>query len=141
MLIKLNRFTAGVLLVALAPIALTIRLFNAVTGRGKKPSYVSTIDGDPLEYDGERPILIAVWAPWASVWRAATEHVVEQLRDEFGGRCEFAYVECAGRSIKDAYRADVVPVLILRKQGAELARFANTLEPEAVRKAIAEVSD
>src|ERR1700733_3487679 len=114
MQIKLNRFTAGLLRILLTPVVLLIKLMNAVTGRGQKTSYTSTIDGDPLAYDGDRPVLIAVWASWASVWRAATATVVEQLKDEFSGKCEFAYVECVDRSVNDLYRADVVPVLILR---------------------------
>ncbi len=140
MQITLNRFTAGLILVLLAPIALPIKLINAVTGRGKKPAYVSTIGGDPLAYSGDRPLLIAVWAPWASLWRAATEQVVEQLRREFAGRCEFAYVECTTQDVKDAYHAEVVPVLILRHRGQELGRFVNTLEAEKVQQAIAEVA-
>jgi hypothetical protein len=136
--IKLNRFTARLLLILLTPIILPIKLINAVAGRGKRPTYVNTIEGDPLAYDGDNPILIAVWAGWASVWRAATEKVVEQLKGEFSGKCEFAYVECADRSVIDAYRADVVPVLILRHRGQELARFVNTLEAEQVRQAIAD---
>lgn len=138
--ITLNRFTTGLLLVLLAPVVLTIKLINAVTGRGKKPVYASTIGGDPLTYSGDRPLLIAVWAPWASVWRAATGQVVEQLRGEFAGRCEFAYVECTTKEVKDAYHAEVVPVLILRHRGQELSRFVNTLEADKVRQAIAEVA-
>ena len=140
MRITLNRFTAGLLLILLAPVVLPIKLLNAVTGRGRKPSYIGTIEGDPLAYAGDRPVLIAVWATWASVWRAATEQVVEQLRGEFTGKCEFAYVECVNSAVKDAYRADVVPVLILRHRGQELARFVNTLEAEQVRQAIAGIA-
>jgi hypothetical protein len=135
--IMLNRFIARLLLILLSPILLPIKLFNAVTGGGQKPTYIGTIEGDPLGYGGDRPLLIAVWATWASVWRAATEGVVQQLKDEFSGKCEFAYVECANRAVMDAYGANVVPVLILRHRGQELARFVNTLEVEEVRKAIA----
>lgn len=138
MRVKLNRFTAGLLLILLSPIVLPIKLLKAVTGRGQKPTYLGTIEGDPLRYDGDRPLLIAVWAAWASIWQAATERVVQQLKDEFSGKCEFAYVECANRAVKEAYRAEVVPVLILRHHGQELARFVNTLDAEEVRKAIAE---
>ena len=137
MKITLNRFTAGLLLILLSPIVLSIKIFNAVTGRGKKPAYIGTIEGDPLAYSGDRPLLIVVWASWASVWQAATEGVVQQLKDEFSGKCEFAYVECTDRAAMDAYRANVVPVLILRHRGQELARFVNTLAVEEVRKAIA----
>ena len=138
MRITLNRVTATLLLVLLAPIVLAIKLFNAVTGRGKKPSYVGTIEGDPLAYDGERPILIALWASWAAVWRSATAKVVDQLKAEFAGTCEFAYVECTDNSVNQTYGAHVVPVLILRHRGRELARFVNTLDAEPVRRAMAE---
>ena len=138
MKLKLNRFTAGLLLILLSPIVLAIKLLNAVTGRGKKPTYIGTIEGDPLGYDGDRPLLIAVWATWASIWQAATENVVQQLKDEFSGKCEFAYVECANRAVRETYGVDVVPVLILRRHGQELGRFVNTLEAEDVRKAISE---
>lgn len=138
MRITLNRFTSRLLLILLLPIVLPIKLLNAVTGRGKAPRYASTIEGDPLAYEGDRPLLIAVWAPWASVWGAATENVVAQLKDELSGTCEFAYVDCADRAVKDAYGADVVPVLILRHRGRELARFVNTLQADDVRKAISD---
>ena len=137
MRVTLNRFGAGLLLILLSPIVLVIKALQAITGQGKKPAYVSTIEGDPLAYAGDRPVLIAVWATWASVWRAATEQIVEQLRSEFAGKCEFAYVECVNSAVKDAYRADVVPVLILRLRGQELGRFVNTLEADQVRQAIA----
>jgi thioredoxin-like negative regulator of GroEL len=113
------------------------KLLSTTLRRGKERSYTSTIEGDPLAYDGDRPVLIAIWASWASVWRAATEKFVDQLKGEFSDKCEFAYVECLGRPVQHAYRADVVPVLILRHRGKELARFVNTLEVEQVRQAIA----
>ena len=94
MRITLNRFTAGLLLILLSPIVLPIKLLNAVTGRCKKPTYIGTIEGDPFAYDGDRPVLIAIWATWASIWQAATEKVVEHLKNEFSGKYEFAYVEC-----------------------------------------------
>jgi hypothetical protein len=136
MAIRVNRFTALVLMALLFPLVLVIGLVRLVMGR-RKPVYASTIEGDPLAYTGDRPLLIAVWAEWASVWTAATAQAVEQLRQEFAGQCEFGYVEASGRSVTDAYRAEVVPVLILRHRGAEVGRFANVLRAEEVRPAIA----
>jgi hypothetical protein len=49
--------------------------------------------------------------------------------------CEFAYVE-ASRTVMQTYGAGVIPVLILRHHGKEIARFVNTLGPEDVRQAI-----
>lgn len=136
MRVPLNRLTLRVLLVVLTPIVVAIKLVNAITGRGKRPTYVGTIEGDPLAYDGDRPIVIAMWAKWAAVWRASTEKVVERLKEEFTGQCEFAYVECTGRAVTDRYGASVVPVLIVRHRGHEVARFVNALDAEPVREAI-----
>jgi thioredoxin-like negative regulator of GroEL len=135
MMIRLNRFTAILLMVLLYPLVLVSRLVRFLTGQ-RKPVYLGTIEGDPLAYSGEKPLLIAVWAEGAAVWTAATAEVVEQLKAEFAGRCEFAYVEAASRQVTEAYQAEVVPVLILRHHGKEIGRFVNTLGAEAVEAAI-----
>jgi len=138
MTIRSNRFAAIILMVLLFPFVLVIRLFGVCTGF-RKPTYHSTIEGDPLAYVGDKPVLIAVWADWASVWPAGTELVVEQLKVEFAGRCEFAYVEAASPQVTQAYGANVVPVLILRHRGQEIGRFVNALGVEEVRPAVAAV--
>jgi hypothetical protein len=139
MTIRINRIIAVVLMVLLYPIVLVIRLVRLMTCY-RKPVYVGTIDGDPLVYAGDKPVLIAVWAEGASVWTAATADVVEQLKKEFGGRCEFAYVEASSKGITETYSANIVPVLILRHRGAEVARFVNTMGSEEVRPAIAAIA-
>jgi thioredoxin-like negative regulator of GroEL len=78
-----------------------------------------------------------VWADWAHIWDVATSGIVEQLRQEFAGRCEFAYVEATSRAVRDAYGAQVVPTLILRHRGADIERFVNVLRHDDVRSAIA----
>ena len=133
--IRLNRFTAILLMVLLYPLVLVSRLVGFLTGH-RKPVYVGTIEGDPLAYAGKKPLLIAIWAEGAAVWSAATAEVVEHLKAEFAGRCEFAYVEAGSRQVLDAYRAEVVPVLILRCDGKEVGRFVNALGAEEVRTAI-----
>lgn len=136
---RINRFMAIVLMVLLYPIVLIIRLVGLLTGQ-KKPVYVGTLESDPLEYAGDKPLLIAVWAEGASVWSAATADVVEQLKKEFAGRCEFSYVEASSKAVTEAYGANIVPVLILRHRGAELGRFVNTMGLEEVRPAIAAIA-
>jgi hypothetical protein len=139
MQIRINRFMAIVLMVLLFPLVLVVRLIGLLTGH-RKPEYVGTVDGDPLAYAGDKPILIAVWAEGASVWEAATAEVLEQLKNEFAGRCEFAYVEASSRAVIEAYGAKVVPVLILRYRGAEVGRFVNTMGSEEVQSAIAAIA-
>lgn len=117
------------------PLVLVSRLFRFLGG-DRKPVYKSTIEGDPLAHDGELPVLIAVWSAEASVWIAATADIVQQLQQEFAGRCEFAYVEATSRSITQRYGAEIVPLLILRHRGRELGRFVNTMELDEVRPAL-----
>ena len=140
MAIRINRFAAILLMVLLFPLVLCIRLVQFLMGH-RKSEYVGTFEGDSLAYSGENPLLIAVWAEGAAVWTAATADVVEQLKQEFAGRCEFAYVEASGRSVIDAYRVEVVPVLILRHRGTEVGRFANVLGADEVRTAIIAVAE
>ncbi|MFO0819391.1 MAG: hypothetical protein U1A77_15700 [Pirellulales bacterium] len=135
MKIRLNRFFWLFLMVLLYPIVLTLRAVRSLSG-DRKPVYEGTIAGDPLAYSGDSPLLIAVWAEWASVWTAATADIVEQLKSEFAGRCEFAYVEASSKSVTESYGAQIVPVLILRHRGAEVGRFVNTMELAEVRPAI-----
>jgi hypothetical protein len=134
MTFRFNRVTALILYVLLLPLVLVIRLWQFLIGH-RKPEYASTIEGDPLAYAGERPILIAIWDESASVWTAATAEVVEQLKTEFAGQCEFAYVEESPESVAK-YGWAVVPTLVLRHRGKEVGRFSNTIEADEVRPAI-----
>jgi thioredoxin-like negative regulator of GroEL len=130
---RLNRLTGCLLLVLLFPLVLLTRLCRSVMGGNKKLNYQNTIQGDPLAYSGDRPLLIAVWAPWASIWFTATQQVVDQLKADFSGRCEFAYVECTTPTLQQAYQASVLPMLLIRHRGREVARFVNTLDSGDVR--------
>jgi len=134
--IRLTRVRAIVLMVLLLPLVATLRLVRKLRRR-KKPVYASSIHSAPLDYAGDKPILIAVWADWAHVWDVATSGIVEQLSQEFAGRCEFAFVEATSRAVRDAYDVQVVPTLILRHHGAEIRRFVNVLKPDDVQVAIA----
>lgn len=136
MQMRVTRFGTIVLMILLLPFVGALRLVR-VLRRRDKPVYTSSIDGPPLAYAGDNPILIAVWADWAHIWDVATSGIVEQLRQEFAGRCEFAYVEATGRAVRAAYGAQVVPTLILRRHGADIERFVNVLRPDDVRSAIA----
>lgn len=138
MRIEVSRFPALVLMILLYPIVLLVRLCRFVAGY-RKPVYKNTIEGDPLDYAGEKPMLIVIWAEWASVWTAATANVVEQLRNEFSDRCEFAYIEASSKSATSTLDAKTVPVLILRHRGVEIDRFVNTMDVDEVRPAIAAI--
>jgi thioredoxin-like negative regulator of GroEL len=134
MRIRLNRFTALLLLILLLP----IKLYRWLTGTGKKPVYPSTLEGDPLAYSGERPVVVALWATWASVWSAATEQIVRDLHSEFAGKCEFVYIEATGRSVLEKYGVEVIPTVLVFHGGREVGRFINLLEAAELRECVAQ---
>lgn len=135
MRVTLNRFTGRLLLFALLPIVAPIRLWKRLTGRGRPPTYTNTIDADPLAYDGPRPLVVSIWASYATVWKVATASVVEQLRREFAGRCEFMYIDGSRPQSVDArLNVDVLPAVLVFHEGREVGRFVNLLEPEEPRK-------
>lgn len=136
MQLKLNRFTAIFLLVLLAPIVFPIRLFQWITGTAYNPQYDNSIDGDPMKYIGDKPIIIAVWAKWASIWKTMTDELVSQLRSEFGDRCEFAYIEITEHGQVDELGLNVAPTVILRHSGQDIARFPNMIDRDEIDAAL-----
>ncbi len=134
MAIVVTRVTARILLALLFPLWLALKVFWYLMGY-RKPIYVSTIDGDPLRFAGDKPLVIALWHEGLSFWDD-TAAAVEQLRAEFAGRCEFAYVEVTSRAVAEAYNSPVVPALILRHRGAEVGRFVNVMSADEVRPAV-----
>ena len=138
MRIRVNRVTAGILLILSAPVVLPIKLYRWMTGTGKKPVYRNTIDGEPLNYAGDRPIVVSIWATWASVWSVATAGVIQQMQTEFAGKCEFVYVEATGRDVENKYEVKVIPAVLVFHRGQEVGRFINLMEPEELRSCLSQ---
>ena len=137
MRVRLTRLAAIILLILLFPLVVSLRLVRVLRRRRAETVPTSSIDGDPLAYTGDAPLLIALWADWATIWQVATRGVVAQLEREFAGRCQFAYVDASTPAVRGSYGARVVPTLILRQHGTEITRFVNVLKVEDVRAAIA----
>lgn len=138
MRIRLDRITATMLLLLLAPIVLPMKLYQWATGTGRKPTYPNTLEGDPLAYTGPRPVVVSLWATWAAAWKAATEQIVRELQSEFAGRCEFVYIEVADRSATESYKVDVVPAVLVFHGGQEVGRFINLSEAAPLRQCVAQ---
>lgn len=135
MRITLNRFAARLLLLLLLPIVIPVRLWKRLTGRGCPPSYTNTIDVDPLAYDGPRPLVVAIWASYATVWKVATANVIQQLRDEFAGKCEFVYIDRSrAASVDPRFQVDVLSAVLVYHGGREMGRFINLLAPQEPRQ-------
>ena len=137
MRITLNRFTGRLLLLALLPIVLPTRLWKRLTGRGRPPTYINTVDVDPFAYGGSRPLVVSIWASYATVWKVATANVIEQLRGEFTDKCEFMFIDGSrGASVDPRFRVDVLPAVLVFHGGREVGRFINLLDPDEPRKLI-----
>ena len=136
MRIRVNRITAVVPVVLLVPIVGILRLVRLLTGRRRRLSYKNTMQTDPKEYAGPRPVVIALWAEWAAVWTSTTADYMSRLEQEFAGRCEFVYVDASRRSVRDAFGVSGLPVLIVRHHGVEVARFAHFVWPDDLRSAL-----
>jgi thioredoxin-like negative regulator of GroEL len=115
-----------------------MKLYQWATGTGKKPTYPNTLEGDPLAYAGPRPVVVSLWATWAAVWTAATEQIIRDLQGEFAGRCEFVYIEANDRSVRESYKVDVVPAVLVFHGGQEVGRFINLSEADALRQCVAQ---
>ncbi len=137
MQVKLNGCMVQLLVILLFPIVLVIRFFGWITGSNKTPEYTNTIDDHPLEYAGKRPLVISLWATWASIW-PYTEKAVDQMKEEFGEDCEFCYVEVTGNDVRKQYKLENEPTVIVRHRGREVARFVNMMVADELRVAIAE---
>jgi hypothetical protein len=84
------------------------------------PSYDGPID----QYHGGKTLLVAVHAPWASVWRATAE----ALAKADPARYDIKLIN-ADRD-KQAVRAlgvDIIPTVIVYKDGHEVARRPNMM--------------
>jgi thiol-disulfide isomerase/thioredoxin len=138
MRIPLNRFTRILLLTLLVPIVVVKRAFRFLTGK-KKPQYQNTIVADPLAYTGSRPIVISIWATWATVWNVTAEKIVVELQKEFSDRCEFAFVEASSREVVRLYGVKVVPTIILRQNGQDVERFVNMVDGAKLRTVLTRV--
>jgi thioredoxin-like negative regulator of GroEL len=135
MQLKLNKFTASLLLAVLSPLVFVIKMFQNLSG-GKKAKAVehqNTIEGDPLAYTGDRPLVVALWMNGASLWKVATEPALERLKLEFTGRCEFAYIECKDSGTMDRFKADILPLVILYNRGTEIARYPNLMSEDQLK--------
>jgi hypothetical protein len=141
MLIRLNRFTALILLLLLAPIVIPIKLFRRLTGSNKKPEYSSTIRCDPLTYAGDPPLVVAVWATWASVWKIAIAQIMSEMQTEFAGKCEFMYIEGTARGGPENYGAAVLPAVLVFHGGREVARFINLIDANKLRQSLSDLTN
>jgi hypothetical protein len=133
--IRLTRFRRIVLTILLLPFVAVLRLVRTLRRR-EKPVYASSIDGAPLDYADDNPILIALWA----IGRTSGMSLRAGLSSDSGRSLPDAVssltsTQRAARS--ETRTAQVVPTLILRHHGTEIGRFVNVLKDADVRSAIA----
>jgi hypothetical protein len=132
MRVSLTRQAARVASVILLPVVVVSKLIRRVKGDVKSHDYVSTIDCDPTTYTGPRPLVVAIWAEYASIWEI-TESIVKQMQSEFAGVCEFAFVDGGKIDVQRKYDISAVPAVLVYHRGKEVGKFINLIKPEQLR--------
>jgi hypothetical protein len=147
MRLKLRRPSARLLLLLLAPVLLTIQIRRFLTGQSPKrrgrldPDLLSTIDGDPLAYSGDQPVVVAFWSESTPVWKAAAFPALIQLQTEFGAACKFRYLEAIPDNslIQSELEVSIIPTILVLHHGKEIARFVNVLSGGELRQVLADL--
>ena len=81
----------------------------------------------------EMPVIVDFWAGWCMPCKIFAP-VFEQLSNEFDGKAEFCKVNtdnCQQLAVK--YNIELIPTIIVFKQGKELERAQGILQKEQVR--------
>ena len=112
------------LLIAVA--LLVVGLIAFVMTRKPEPitEVVATYDGNPEEYNGNKTLLVAVHAKWASVWRATAEVLANLDTEQYDIKLLNADED---RDAVKALGVDIIPTVIVFKDGAEIARLPNMM--------------
>jgi len=139
MRIALTRLTARLLWLALLPLAAPIRLWRRLFGPRPRID-AKTLSSDPFCYEGSIPLVVSIWASWATVWRVRTEQIVNNARSEFGDRCEFIYIDGTSGKVDPRLEAKVLPIVLVYHQGKEAGRFVNLIEPNRLRELLNELT-
>ena len=84
--------------------------------------------------NSEKPVIVDFWAGWCMPCKIFAP-IFEQLSDEFDGKAEFCKVntdDCQELAAK--YNIELIPTIIVFKQGRELERTQGILQKEQVRE-------
>ncbi|MDR3633548.1 MAG: thioredoxin family protein [Isosphaeraceae bacterium] len=83
-----------------------------------------TYDGPISQYQGGKTLLVAVYAPWASVWRATSE----ALAGVDHSRYDLAMIDADRdrQAVRDL-GVEIIPTVLVFREGKEIARLPNMM--------------
>ena len=113
------------ILIVLGIVVLAAVLWMVMRKPSYEPSIKSTYDGDPFAYGGSKILVVAVYAPWASVWTAATEAELAKLDlEKYDLRLVSADDE---RELSKRLGAKIVPTVFVFRDGKAAESYPNLM--------------
>jgi hypothetical protein len=115
-------------LLALAALAVVLAaILSFCWPRNPVPEVNPSYDGDPASHDGDKTLLVAIYADWASVWKATADVLAKVDRTKY----DIKLIEADGN--REAVRklgVDIVPTVIVYRDGKEIARLPNMMSAD-----------
>ncbi len=91
------------------------------------PLPTATYDGPTEQYQGGKTLLVAVYAPWASVWQV-TADVLSKIDH---GRYDLKLINVDGQhAVAEQMGVSIIPTVIAYRDGQEIVRIPNLMSLE-----------
>jgi len=94
-----------------------------------EPAIPSTYTGDPFAYDGNKTLVVAVYAPWASVWRATEPELAKLDLSKYDLRLVSADREA---ELARRFGGTIVPTVYVFQNGKIVKTLPNLMRIEDV---------
>lgn len=94
-----------------------------------EPTIESTYQGEPMEYQGEKTLIVAVYAPWAGVWNV-TEAELAKLDKT---RYDLALISADNEKERvRSLQVEIVPTVLVIRDGKILKRLPNLMSLDQI---------
>lgn len=88
-----------------------------------------TYDGLVNEYNGSKTLLVAVYAPWASVWRATAEALVKVDLSRYD--IKLINADTDKQAVRDL-GVEIIPTVLVIRGGQETVRLPNMMSLDRI---------
>lgn len=113
---------------ALILLAVIVIAWLATRGKGRVvPLPTATYDGLIEQYQGGKTLLVAVYAPWASVWQVTADVLSKIDRSTY----DLKLVNVDHKHpVVEQMGVDIIPTVIAYRAGREIVRLPNLMSLE-----------